>query len=141
MAGRRKVYGSSSVPRYKAKMYDYMSRGGRIPMVLTMEVVDAMGEAWGGGFFAYKDDRDDAIAKAFEENTDVPHIYGGLAKALLMRVMKLAKRKGMTYDEALESVVEENNLPDGDPVRRLLEEAVEKLKNAERERGSSGTKT
>ena len=110
-------------------------------MVLTMEVVDAMGEAWGSGFFSYKDDRDDAIAKAFEEKTDIPHIYGGLAKALLMRVMKLAKRKGMTYDEALESVVDENNLPDGDPVRSLLEEAVEKLKNTERERGSSGTKT
>ena len=46
----------------------------------------------------------------------------------------------MTYDEALEAVVNENNLPDGDPVRRLLEEAVEKLKNAERERGSSGSK-
>jgi len=140
MAGRRKVYGSSSVPRYKAKMYDYLSRGGRIPMVLATEVVDAMGEAWGAGFFSYKDDRDDAIAKAFEDVKDVPHIYGGLAKALLMRIMKLVKRRGMTYDEAFDTVVKELDLPTGDPVRRLLASAVDKLKSIAKERGSSGSK-
>jgi len=140
MAGRRKVYGSSTVPRYRTKMYDYISRGGRIPMVLAMEVVDAMGDAWSAGFFGYKVDRDDAIAKAFEDNPDIPHMYAGLAKGILMKIMKLARTKGMTYEAALDQVVNELGLPAGDPVRTLLESAVGKLRSEAEERGTTPPK-
>ncbi len=125
MAGRRKVYGGSTVPRYRAKMYDYLSRGGRIPMVLTMEVVDAMGDSWTGGFFSYKSERDTVIAQAYERVKDqVPHCYLGLAKALFMHIQKLHATKGLTYSQALERVAEENRLTGNDPVFIILQTAV-----------------
>jgi len=140
MAGRRKIYGSSSLPRYRVKMFDYISKGGRIPMQLAMEAVDAMGDAWSGGFFSYKTFRDLAIARAFEDHPDIPHIYAGLAKGLLMHIMKLVRDRGYTYDEALARVLDEHNIAGGDPVATLLESAVRHLTKLEKERGASAPK-
>ena len=140
MAGRRRIYGSSSLPRYRVKMFDYISRGGRIPMQLAMEAIDAMGDAWSGGFFSYKVDRDDVIAQAFERHPEIPHMYAGLAKGLLMKIMKLKRTKGMPYAEALEHVRRELGLVEEDPVVRLLTTAVEILTEVEAKRGTSPEK-
>ena len=109
-------------------------------MQLAMEAVDAMGDAWSGGYFSYKTFRDLAIARAFEDHPDIPHMYGGLAKVLLMHIMKLVRDKGYTYDEALARALEEQNLPAGDPVATLLESAVRHLTKLEKERGASAPK-
>jgi len=140
MAGRRKVYGTSTIPRFKAKMYDYISKGGRIPMVLAMEVVDAMGDSWYGNFKRYKDLVDKAVEAAYTLNPDVPDMYAGLAKGLTKKILKITWSSGFPIDDAFRFVAEEKGLTEGDPVYKLLRDAVGYIKHEAKQRPITPTK-
>jgi len=105
MAGRRKIYTTGSSFRYKAKMYDYMSRGGRVPMTLAMEVVDAMTSAWDENFGKYRGFRKDVVVKEMDK-LGVPAIFRGAVQALAMKIKKEADRKGAKTPETIKPIVE-----------------------------------
>jgi len=104
MAGRRKIYTTGSSFRYKAKMYDYMSRGGRVPMTLAMEVVDAMTSTWDENFGKYRAFRKDIVIPELDK-LGVPAIFRGSIQALAMRIKREADRKGAKTKEMLEPIV------------------------------------
>ena len=104
MAGRRKIYTTGSSFRYKAKMYDYMSRGGRVPMTLAMEVVDAMTSAWDENFGKYRAFRKDIVVSELDK-LGVPAIFRGIIQALAMRIKREADRKGAKTREMIEPIV------------------------------------
>jgi hypothetical protein len=142
MAGRRRVYGASTSPRYKVKMFDYLSKGGRIPSYLVLPAVEAMGNAQSAGFFSYKVSRDLAINRAYEDVRckEISKAYKGLAKALIMRVMKLVREKGITYEEARDRVLMDNDIKPDEPLGILITVATEKLQAIEKEKGGTQPK-
>jgi len=126
MAGRNRVYRPSSEFRYKLKMADYMSRGGRAPLVLVMETVDAMTSGWSAGFFAYRV----PVNKAFEQvkaKVELPSVYWGIVKGQMKKMVKLVLSKGITYDDAFSKVVADLGISPGDPVYQALEVAKDAL--------------
>ena len=104
MAGRRRVLSSSSNPRYRAKMYDYMSRGGRIPMVLTMEVVDAMATDWDKNFGDYHHDAEKKLVPEMDR-LGVPNVFKGITRALFYKIKKEIDKKGAKTTEAKEEII------------------------------------
>ncbi len=124
MAVKKKVYGSTSNPRYRAKMYDFMSKGGRIPMVLAMEVVDAMGASWEHGFGKYRGYEDEFIATAFEK-AGIPKPYYGLCRAIGFLFKKLTDVKGLPKETAVEMIIQMHRLTGDDPISRFLQELAQ----------------
>lgn len=104
MAGRRRKLSSSSSPRYKAKMYDYMSRGGRIPMVLTMEVVDAMAADWDKNFGDYHNDAEKKLVPEMSK-LGMPNILQGITRALFYGIKKEVDIKGAKTTAAIEEII------------------------------------
>ena len=126
MAGRNRVFRPSSEFIYKLKMADYMSRGGRAPLVLVMETVDAMTSGWSAGFFAYRV----PVNKAFETvkaRIELPSVYWGLVKGQMKKMIKLVWSKGISYDEAFERVTRDLGISPNDPLYQALEIAKDAL--------------
>jgi len=105
MAGRRKKYTTGSSFRYRAKMYDYMSRGGRIPMVLSMEVVDSMGATWDENFGKYRRFKEDVVIPEMNR-LGVPAVFRGIVHGLAMKAKKEIDRKGAKTPERIAEVVD-----------------------------------
>jgi len=119
MAGRRKIYTTASSFRYKAKMYDYMSRGGRVPMTLAMEVVDAMGTTWDTNFGTYKSFRKNDVVPKLKE-MGVPTLFWGIIQALAMKVEKERIRRSTKDPTVIEAII--NRVVDEHGIRGTIVE-------------------
>jgi len=113
MAGRRKVYGGSVSPRYKLKMFDYLSKGGRIPATLVMSAVDQMDEIRARNYGEFQKEYDMVVVRYFEQ-FNVPNALRGIGRALAFRFKKTCDRFGVTTPDAkgelMTAILEEHGL-------------------------------
>jgi len=140
MAGRKRIYGSSTSPRYRLKMYRYLSEGGRLPMVLVMEVVDAMDTSWSGGFFKYKDIRDRVFNSILSE-LEIPKPYHGICKALGMKVWRLHIDRGLDMETAVRRIMEEHGLTGDEPIGQFLQALIPKAEGSPEGEARPSSKT
>jgi len=87
MAGRRRVYTGSSSPRYRLKMFDYLSKGGRIPAFLVQPAVEAMDNERSTRFGAYKGFKDRFLEPAMSA-VGLPSALRGLCIAFAYKILK-----------------------------------------------------
>jgi len=87
MPKRRRVFSQTSTPRFRGKMYDYLSRGGRIPSFIATEVADAVTAEWAGNFGAFREFK---VRNVFPvlDNLDIPYIIRGIIVGQAMKVKK-----------------------------------------------------
>lgn len=87
MAGRRRVYTGSSSPRYQIKMFDYLSKGGRIPAYLVHPAVVAMDTERATRFGNYKGFKDRFLEPAMDA-VGLPSGLRGICIAFAYRILK-----------------------------------------------------
>jgi len=86
MAGRRRVRTASSSPRYRLKMFDYLSKGGRIPAFLVQPAVEAMDVARAEGFAYYTKLAEKELIPILEDY-GISSALHGLARAFYYRAV------------------------------------------------------
>jgi len=113
MVSRRKVYGASTSPRYRLKMFDYLGKGGRIPASIVMEAVDAMDEVRARNYGYYQGEVEGVVQDYFA-NYNVPNIFRGIGRGLAFKFIKYCRK----YDiddvsgrvEVMENIIKEHGI-------------------------------
>jgi len=106
MPRRRKRFSQTTTPRYRAKMYDYLSRGGRIPSVIALEVTDAVTTEWSGRFGEYEGFKKGVVFPTLDK-LGIPYIMRGI---FVGQAMKIRKRYDRPPREFVEQVAKEVGL-------------------------------
>ncbi len=126
MAGRRRVLTASSSPRYKAKMYDYISKGGRIPATLSLQVVEAMDSERTTRWGEYHNFRKTTLAPLFDKH-GIPPILRGIVGAVAYHLKAyFSTHENLTIDDKskiIESIATEYGIAKIPGVLDFLKEA------------------
>ena len=113
MTSRRKVYGASTSPRYRLKMFDYLSKGGRIPANIVMEAVDAMDEVRARNYGAYQGEVETTVLNYFKAYK-VPNILRGIGRGLAFKFIKICRKYNIDdvsgRVEAMQKILQEHGL-------------------------------
>ena len=122
MVRRKPQRGLTTSPRFRLKMYDWFSKGGRIPATLVMEVVDAMDSARNIGYGEYAKLYDKDFAQAVNE-VGLPSILVGITRSLVFHVHRMRTEYGLDNNqtsELIERVLQEKGISHLDQIRDVL---------------------
>ena len=143
MPGRRRVYTGSSDFRYKIKMFDYLSKGGRIPSYLVLPAIEAMNSERTKKFGNYKGAKD-GILNDVMNRVNLPNVLRGITIGLFYKCIKMYNASNVKDVNVKRTILEQvrNQHPvEDERVWQVLEEAFVNEYEAPSETAPEGAKT